>query len=126
NKVGRAPGSLAPSLLAVPRREVERNFRLYGLLDERVLFLEGWFKDTLPTVRDRAWSVIRLDGDYYESTMDGLTNLYPQLAVGGFLIVDDWSIDACRQAVEDYRAEHGIEEPIETIDWTAVFWRRER
>jgi hypothetical protein len=50
---------------------------LYGLLDDPVRFLEGWIKDTLPTVRERTWSVIRLDGDMYESTMDGLTNLYP-------------------------------------------------
>jgi hypothetical protein len=81
--------------------------RAHGLFDDRVRFLPGWFRDTLPTVADRTWSVVRLDGDYYESTMDGLVNLY-RLSVGGFLIVDDFSIDACRQAVEDYRAEHGI------------------
>jgi O-methyltransferase/8-demethyl-8-(2,3-dimethoxy-alpha-L-rhamnosyl)tetracenomycin-C 4'-O-methyltransferase len=58
--------------------------------------------------------------------MDGLVNLYPKLAVGGFLIVDDYSIEACREAVHDYRTEHGIEEPIERVDWTCVYWRRER
>ena len=119
-------GALAPSLLAIPQTDVRRNFELYGLLDERVEFLEGWFKDTLPTVRDRAWSVIRLDGDFYESTMDGLVNLYPKLAVGGFLIIDDYSIPACKQAVADYRNEHGIDDPIQTIDWTGAFWRRGR
>ena len=93
---------------------MQRNFELYNLLDERVRFLPGWFKDTLPTIRDRTWSVVRLDGDFYESTMDGLTNLYPKLSVGGFLIIDDYSIPACRQAVEDYRTEHGIDEPIKT------------
>ena len=36
--------------------------------------------------------------------MDGLTNLYPQLSVGGFLIVDDYGYEPCRQAVADYRA----------------------
>ncbi len=113
--------------LAVPRAEVERNFELYGLLDDRVRFLEGWFKDTLPTVRDRTWAVIRLDGDMYESTLDGLVNLYPQLAVGGFLIIDDYHAHAaCRLAVTDYRKEHGIEEPIKTVDWACVYWRRER
>ena len=113
-------------ILAVPQRKVQRNFELYGLYDDRVQFLPGWFKDTLPAVRERTWSVIRLDGDYYESTMDALVNLYPKLSVGGFLIVDDFAIPACREAVEDYRKEHGIDEPIKTIDWTAVYWRRER
>ena len=112
--------------LAVSRTEVERNFRLYGLLDEQVRFLEGWFKDTLPTVADRTWSVVRLDGDMYESTMDALVNLYPRLAVGGFLIVDDYGFEPCRQAVADYRAANGIDEPIETIDWLGAFWRRAR
>jgi hypothetical protein len=112
--------------LVVPRGEVERNFRLYGLLDRQVRFLEGWFKDTLPTVADRTWSVVRLDGDMYESTMDALVHLYPRLAVGGFLIVDDYGFDPCRQAVADYRAANGIDEPIETIDWLGAFWRRSR
>jgi hypothetical protein len=112
--------------LVVPRAEVERNFRLYGLLDDRVRFLEGWFKDTLPTVADRTWSVIRLDGDMYESTMDALVNLYPRLAVGGFLIVDDYEFDPCRQAVADYRDANGITEAIESIDWLGAYWRRTR
>jgi len=110
--------------LAVARSEVERNFRLYGLLDNRVRFLEGWFADTLPTVADRTWSVIRLDGDMYGSTIDALENLYPQLAVGGFLIVDDYGFDPCRQAVTDYRDAHGIDDPVESIDWLGAFWRR--
>ena len=92
----------------------------------RVQFLEGWFKDTLPTVADRAWSVIRLDGDMYESTMDGLVNLYPRLSVGGFLIVDDYTFEPCRQAVADYRAANAIDDPIEEIDWLGAFWRRTR
>ena len=112
--------------LAVPRSEVERNFRLYGLLDDRVHCLEGWFKDTLPTVADRTWAVIRLDGDMYESTMDALVNLYPQLSVGGFLIVDDYGFEPCRQAVTDYRDAHGVTEPIEAIDWLGAYWRRAR
>ena len=110
--------------LVVSRADVERNFRLYGLLDDRVRCLEGWFKDTLPTVADRTWAVVRLDGDMYESTMDALVNLYPGLAPGGFLIVDDYAFEPCKQAVTDYRTANGIDEPIEEIDWLGAFWRR--
>lgn len=116
----------AASALAVPRNEVERNFDLYGLLDDQVRFLEGWFKDSLPTVRERTWAVVRLDGDLYESTMDSLTNLYPGLSVGGFMIIDDYGHEACRQAVADFRGAHGVTEPIEPIDWLGAFWRRTR
>lgn len=110
--------------LAISLEEVRANFERYGLLDDGVRFLEGWFKDTLPTVADRDWSVIRLDGDLYESTMDGLANLYPRLSPGGFLIIDDYGWDNCRAAVDDYRREHGITEKIVEIDWVGAYWRR--
>ena len=109
----------------MPREDVERNFDLYGLLDDQVQFVEGWFKDTLPALQNRTWSVARLDGDLYESTKDALVNLYPGLSVGGFLIVDDYGHGPCRQAVLEYREEHGIDEPIQEIDWLGAFWRRE-
>jgi hypothetical protein len=50
--------------------------------------------------------------------------LYGGLSVGGYLIVDDYfQIDPCRQAVDDFRREHGITEPIEAIDWNGARWR---
>lgn len=112
--------------LVIPLDDVKRNFSLYGLLDDQVQFLEGWFKDTLPMVRDRAWAVMRLDGDMYESTMDALVNLYPGLSVGGFVIVDDYGYDPCCEAVNDFRSQHGVTEPIVGIDWLGAYWRRER
>lgn len=112
--------------LAVSLDEVVANFDRYGLLDEQVQFLEGWFKDTLPTVKDRTWAVIRLDGDLYESTMDALTNLYAGLSPGGFVIVDDYgAYQSCRQAVHDFRDRNGITEEIRHIDWTGACWRRD-
>jgi len=113
--------------LAVSLEEVKANFARYGLLDDRVRFLEGWFRDTLPTAPIEQIAVLRLDGDLYESTTDALNALYPKLSVGGYLIVDDYlSWRPCQQAVDDYRAEHGIAEPIKGIDWTGVYWQRER
>ncbi len=84
-----------------------------------------WFKDTLPGLHDQRWALIRLDGDMYESTMDALKALYPNLSPGGYLVVDDYFVPACREAVHDYREEHGVREPIQTIDWTGVYWRRD-
>ena len=111
--------------LAVDRSEVEATFRRYRLLDERVRFVEGWFSDTLPKLAGHTWSVIRIDGDMYGSTMDALRNLYPDLAPGGFVIVDDYgAVGACRLAVEDFRREAQVTEPLEHIDWTGVLWRR--
>jgi O-methyltransferase len=111
--------------LAVSQAQVRANFERYGLLDDRVVFLEGWFCDTLPTVSSVPWAVVRLDGDQYGSTMDGLRNLYPQLSPGGFLIVDDFgAYEACRRAVGEYRDEFGITEEIVDVDGIGVFWRK--
>ena len=64
---------------AVPLDQVKWAFARYGLLDEQVVFLEGLFKDTLPTAPVETLAVLRLDGDMYESTRDGLVNLYHKL-----------------------------------------------
>jgi hypothetical protein len=111
--------------LAIGLEEVQANFRAYGLLDDQVRFLKGWFRDTLPRAPVERIAVLRLDGDLYESTMDGLAHLYPKLSPGGYLIVDDFhDIDACAHAVNDYRARHGITEEIRPVDWSAVYWQK--
>ena len=102
---------------------MRRNFDRYGLLDGQVQFLKGWFKDTLSTMPAKELAVLRLDGDLYESTWDALNSLYPRLSDGGFLIIDDYVYDSCRQAVHDYRRAHDIEATIVDIDGHSVFWR---
>jgi O-methyltransferase len=115
------------AVLNVSVDQVKSNFARYGLLDDQVRFLVGWFKDTLPSAPIERLALVRLDGDLYESTMDSISALYPKLSVGGYLIVDDYtSWPTCRRAIDDYRGANGITEPIREIDWTGVYWRRER
>lgn len=114
------------SYLAVPLAEVRANFEKYGLLDEQVRFLPGWFRETLPAAPIDRLAVLRLDGDLYESTMDGLRNLYSKLAVGGYVIIDDYWADGlpAKRAVDEFRAENEISERIERIDSSGALWRR--
>jgi hypothetical protein len=111
-------------VFAVSLEQVRENFARYGLLDDQVQFLPGWFSDTLPAAPIDKLAVLRLDGDLYDSTTDALTTLYPKLSVGGFVIVDDYKIPSCREAVHDYRDAHGIQDDIVPIDGESVFWRR--
>jgi cephalosporin hydroxylase len=112
--------------LAVSVDEVRANFKEYGLLDEQVHFLKGWFRDTLPTAPIERLAVLRLDGDMYESTMDALTSLYPLVSTGGYVVVDDYgAVPACRRAIEDFRREQGLAEPLCEIDWSGVYWQRQ-
>ncbi len=111
--------------LSVPLEEVQANFLRFGL-DRGVEFIPGFFADTLPALAGRRWSIVRLDGDTYEATRLALHALYPGLSVGGQLIVDDYgALDECREAVDEFRREQGIAEPLEQVDWTCVRWRRE-
>jgi hypothetical protein len=114
----------AQRFFAVSRQEVERNFRLYDLLDEQVVFLEGWFADTLPSAPTESLAVMRLDGDMYQSTMEALTHLYPKLSPGGYCIIDDYIIENCRRAVHDYRERHDVGEPLQVIDRCGRYWRK--
>lgn len=109
--------------LAIPLSVVRENFRRYGLLDDNVIFLEGWFKDTLHTADIKEIAVLRLDGDMYESTMDTLTALYGKVSKGGFVIVDDYILKACAQAVDDFRRDNHITQPLHPVDDAAVWWR---
>ncbi len=111
--------------LAVGEEAVRTNFARYGLLDDQVRFLRGWFNDTLPSAPVERLAVLRVDGDMYGSTMEVLEALYDKLSVGGYCIIDDYgAVAGCRAAVGDFRARRGVTEPIEEVDWTGVYWRK--
>lgn len=111
---------------AVPLTAVQAAFARYGLLDRQVVFIEGLFKDTLPIAPVRTLALLRLDGDMYEGTLNALAHLYCKLARGGTLIVDDYFLfPAQRTAVDEFRAAHGIADPITQIDDFGCYWTKE-
>jgi O-methyltransferase len=110
--------------LAVGVDEVRRNFARYGLLDDRVRFLKGWFADTLPGAPITRLAVLRLDGDLYGSNIEVLEALYPKVSPGGYVVIDDYgNIPQCRQAIDDYREANAITAPLNRIDWAGVWWQ---
>jgi O-methyltransferase len=113
---------------AVSLEQVRNNFARYGLLDDRVRFLPGWFRDTLPRAPVERLSILRLDGDMYESTMDALRYLYPKLSPGGYVIVDDYGwVPNCQAAVDDYRTEHRIKDRMHVVEdheRSCVYWMK--
>lgn len=111
---------------AVSMEEVRTNFHRYGLLDDQVCFLKGWFKDTLPRAPIDRLAILRLDADLYSSTTDILAALYDRVSVGGYIIVDDYSLTTCRAAIDDFRERRGITDEVVDIDGAAARWRRTR
>jgi hypothetical protein len=113
--------------LAVGLEEVKRNFAAYELLDDTTVFLKGWFKDTLPTAPIQSLALMRLDGDYYESTRQALDSLYDKLSIGGYVIVDDYGEDHwtdCRRAVDEFRKERGIDSVMIKVDKPCWYWQK--
>jgi len=106
--------------------EVKKNFEQYGVLDDQVKFLSGWFEDTLLNPPFQKIAILRLDGDMYGSTWTALENLYDKLSVGGYMIIDDYELSGCRKAVDDFRLSYDIKEPIRQIDWTGIYWKKEK
>lgn len=120
----------ASEYLAVSVDQVKAHFEFYGLLDDRVRFLKGFFSDTMPTAPIEQIALLRLDADMYESTIVVLDHLYPKLSRGGYVIIDDYGmLPECNRAVEDYRAGQRIVEPLEIIGYVngnplGAYWRK--
>ncbi|HEX8120474.1 MAG TPA: PqqD family peptide modification chaperone [Solirubrobacteraceae bacterium] len=111
--------------MAAGLEAVRDNFATYQLLSDSVRFLPGLFADTLPSAPVERLAILRLDGDLYGSTRDTLTALYDRVAPGGFVIVDDYgALAPCRQAVDEFLVERGLEVELHPVDWTRVCWRK--
>jgi O-methyltransferase len=123
-KLSASPDFSDRDYLRASLEDVQSNFARFGLLDDQVKFLKGWFRDTLPTAPIGRLALLRADGDLYESTMDSLVNLYHKISPGGYIIIDDYhSWEGCRSAVNEFREKHRIRDEIGQIDAHAVFWQ---
>jgi O-methyltransferase len=111
--------------LSVSMEQVKENFRKYSLLDDKVHFLKGWFKDTLPGAPIEQLALLRLDGDLYESTIIPLNSLYDKVALGGYVIVDDYHVvKGCQQAIHDFWTKRNIEPHVVEIDGVGIYWKK--
>jgi hypothetical protein len=111
--------------LAVSLEVVRENFQKFGLLDAQVVFVKGWFRDTIPSLDITNISVLRLDGDMYESTIIPLTHLYDKISAGGWVIVDDYLVvPACKAAVHDFFRDRKLSPDIKAIDGVGVYFQK--
>ncbi len=92
-----------------PLDEVRRNLEGTGFPARHIHYVEGRVEDTVPGAAPESIAVLRLDTDFYESTLHEMRHLYPRLSPGGVLIVDDYHWwRGARQAVDEYLLEQGI------------------
>lgn len=124
---GRASGSLVPVNQCSASQEEVRAYLLGRLRFDpaRTHFHVGWFQNTLPVVAPKLGplALLRLDGDWYESTRLCLEQLYPLVSPGGVIIMDDYNCWAgCKKATDEYREAHNVQAPMERIDSFATYW----
>jgi hypothetical protein len=117
---GQLPGDPASIWCYSTRDEVRRNVESLGYPERLLNFVEGPVETTLASGAPMpAIALLRLDTDWYESTMMELQVLFPQLADGGVLIIDDYGHwRGCRRAVDEYFATHRIRMFLNRIDYT--------
>jgi hypothetical protein len=90
-----------------------------GYPSERIHFIEGRVEHTLPGTAPAKIALLRLDTDWYESTRHELVHLYPNVAPGGVLIIDDYGHwDGCRKAVDEYFSSEASPVLLTRIDYT--------
>lgn len=77
--------------------------------------VKGYFERTLPGYKPSdGIAILRLDGDWYESTMTCLEHLYPYVVENGVIMLDDYyTWDGCSRAVHDFLSKHSSIDRIE-------------
>ena len=103
----------------VPAERVRATLVATGYDPARIHLVEGKVEDTLPARAPERLALLRLDTDWYASTRHELRELFPRLAPGGVLIVDDYGhYEGARRAVDEYFAETGEPMLLGRIDYT--------
>lgn len=95
-----------------------------GQIDYKLV--KGWFNETLPSFpKSNETTLLRLDGDCYDSTMTCLEHLYPLVQKGGLVIIDDYFVwDGCSRAVHDYLSKHQLCDRIEHTQNQVAYIRK--
>jgi len=99
--------------------EVRQLLESFGFPMQNIHLVKGWFQNTLPTWKTHlgreSIALLRLDGDWYESTKCCLENLYDCVVFGGVVIVDDYELVGCKKATDEFLTGRGISPKI-TLD----------
>lgn len=102
-------------------------FEILRINPQNVIIKEGWFQDTLPSARGVIGpiAILRLDGDWYESTRCCLDNLYNMVIPGGYIIIDDYGYwEGARRALDEFFLERRINPYLIRIDDTRIYFKK--
>lgn len=93
--------------------EARGNMDGTGYPPDRIRLVRGLVEETIPQHAPEQIAILRLDTDWYESTIHELRELYPRLSPGGVVIIDDYgALTGARKATDDYFADAGVPRPL--------------
>ena len=76
---------------------------------EKIYITKGKVENTIPNVIPKKISLLRLDTDFYKSTLHELNHLFPILVLGGILVIDDYGYYlGSRKATDEYFKKNKI------------------
>ncbi len=100
--------------------EVKKNVYSIGYNQENIHFIKGRVEDTIPQMAPEVISILRLDTDWYRSTLHELTHLFPRLSRGGVIHIDDYGCwQGARLAADEYFSKNQTAMLLNRIDYTA-------
>jgi O-methyltransferase len=114
-------------LLATLNESLE-SFDIVGVDRTQVTLIKGLFQNTLASSIDlvKPIAVLRLDGDWYESTKVCLETLYAHVIIGGRIIIDDYGHwEGCRKAVDEFLSANALKPKLISTDYTERWWIKE-
>jgi hypothetical protein len=123
-----ASGELKPiGQCVAPMEDVRTLLSILRIDFSKVVFHKGWFQDTLPADAPSIGSiaVLRLDGDWYESTKICLNYLYDKVSPGGYVIIDDYGHwEGCKRAIDEFFQVKRISPELIYVDYTGRYFQK--
>lgn len=96
-----------------------------GVNHKNIKAIPGWFEETTEQFGFEVISILRLDGDLYNSTYVCLENLFPKVLPGGVVIIDDWQLSGCKAACIDYFESIGYKPEYKSLSNIVYFYKHE-
>ena len=103
---------------------IREGFHSFGLLDDQVRFVAGDDLTALDAAPIEKISLLHLGEQTALDVATALDKLYERLALGAYVVVDDYDDPQRRSAIEEVRARHGSDEPVVTVDHGTIAWRK--
>ena len=93
--------------------------------NHNIITVPGWFENTAEDLASKidSISILRCDGDLFNSTWVILQHLFPKCHKGSVIIIDDWELPGCQAACREYFELIGYEPDYKSVSNIKYFFK---